>query len=217
MRPDSIKVCVFGSEMAGKTTYVNSLLQLDLPPIKPEDRTPGVAIKSGQIPGVGKGSIWDFGAQPTFHSAHGLFFGPSNTMFVLVLRFREGERMTPEIYLLEIGRYWCAFVKAALRMLPPHLRSRLRLLIIGNVIDCREEEGTEASFQLKRVTEILQEEFKNTFKIVDVLEMDCNRSYSVRMADCRRKLKRVYEEMLEVATQSRIVSIDTLFFFTSSR
>ncbi|XP_065839335.1 death-associated protein kinase 1-like [Oscarella lobularis] len=198
-RPDSIKVCVFGSEMAGKTTFVNSLLQLNLPPIKPEDRTAGVAIKSGQIPGVGKGSIWDFGAQPTFHSAHGLFFGPSNTMFVLVLRFREGERMTPEVYLLEIGRYWCAFVKAALRMLPSHLRSRLRLLIIGNVIDCREEEGTEASFQLKRVAEILQEEFKDMFKIVDVLEMDCNGCYSVRMADCRRKLKRVHEEMLEAA------------------
>ena len=209
-------MCVFGSEMAGKTTLVNSLLQLDLLPIKPEDRTPGVAIKSGQIPGVGKGSIWDFGAQPTFHSAHGLFFGPSNTMFVLVFRFREGERMTPEVYLLESGRYWCAFVKAALRMLSSHLRSRLRLLIIGNVIDCREEEGTEASFQLKRVAEILQEEFKDTFKIVDVLEMDCNRSYSVRMSDCRRKLKRVHEEMLEVATQSRIVYIDTLFFFTGS-
>ncbi|XP_065839084.1 death-associated protein kinase 1-like [Oscarella lobularis] len=199
VRPDSIKVCVVGSEMAGKTTLVNSLLRLDLLPIKLEDRTAGVAIKSGQIPGVGKGSIWDFGAQPTFHSAHGLFFGPSNTMFVLVLRFREGERMTPEIYLLEIGRYWCAFVKAALRMLPSHLRSRLRLLIIGNVIDCREEEGTEASFQLKRVAEILQEEFKDTFKIVDVLEMDCNGCYSVRMADCRRKLKRVHEEMLEAA------------------
>ncbi|XP_065838957.1 death-associated protein kinase 1-like isoform X3 [Oscarella lobularis] len=199
VQPDSIKFCVVGSEMAGKTTFVNALLQLDLPPVKLEDRTAGIFIKNGQIPGVGKGVIWDFGAQSSFHSAHGLFFGRSNTMFVLVLRFREGQRITPEVYLLEIGRYWCAFVKAAMRVPPPHLRSLLRLVIIGNVIECREVVGIEASFQLKRVAEVLQEEFKDTFSIVDVLEMDCSRSYSVPMSDCRDKLKILRENMLEAA------------------
>ncbi|XP_065838591.1 death-associated protein kinase 1-like isoform X4 [Oscarella lobularis] len=199
VRPDSIKVCVIGDEMAGKTTLVNSLLQLDLPPIEDEDRTAGIVIRSGHIPGVGKGTTWDFGAQSTFHSAHGLFFGPSNTLFVLVLFFRKGHSVKPELCLLESGRYWCAFVKAALRLLPPHLRSLLRLLIVGNVIDCGEEKGIEASFQLKRVAEVLQEEFGDTFEIVHVLEMDCSKNDSVRMNDSREKLKVLRQKMLEEA------------------
>ena len=184
--------------MAGKTTFVNSLLQLDLPPIDPKDRTAGIEIHNGQIPGVGKGLIWDFGAQSTFHSAHGLFFGPSNTIFVLVLRFRKAQTTTPEIVLLEIGRYWCAFVKAPLRALFSRLTSRLRLLVIFNLIGFGEEAGVEASFQAKRVAEILQEEFRDTFEIFHVIEMDCSKSNSFRMNDCRNKLKRLREEMLKV-------------------
>ena len=184
--------------MAGKTTFVNSLLRLDLPPIDPKDRTAGIEIHNSQIPGVGKGLIWDFGAQSTFHSAHGLFFGPSNTIFVLVLRFRKAQTMTPEIALLEIGRYWCAFVKAPLRALFSRLTSRLRLLVIFNLIGFGEEAGVEASFQVKRVAEILQEEFRDTFEIFHVIEMDCSKSNSFRMNDCRNKLKRLREEMLKV-------------------
>ena len=198
VRPDLIKMCIVGNEMAGKTTLVNSLLLLGLSPPKKKDRTPGVEIHNCEISGVGKGSTWDFGAQPTFHSAHGLFFRQSNTIFVLVLRFCDGQRMTSESVLLEIGRYWCAFVKAALRTLSSHLTSRLRLLIIFNLIDFEEETGIEVSFQLKRVAQTLQEEFKNTFKILHLFEMDCSKSNSVRMNDFRRKLKAIREHMLEV-------------------
>ena len=35
-------MCVVGDEMAGKTTYVNSLLQLNQPQPKDDDRTPGL-------------------------------------------------------------------------------------------------------------------------------------------------------------------------------
>ena len=191
-------MCIVGSEMAGKTTLVNSLLLLGLPPPKDEDRTPGVQIHNCKIPGVGKGSTWDFGAQPTFHSAHGLFFRDSNTIFVPVLRFRDGQRMASEIVLLEIGRYWCAFVKAALRTLSSHLTSRLRLIIIFNLIDFEEEAGIEVSFQLKRVAQTLQKDFKETFEILHVIEMDCSKSYSLRMNDFRQKLKAIREIMLEV-------------------
>ena len=197
VRPDSIKVCVIGNEMAGKTTLVISLLKLNQSLPREEDRTPGVQIHNCEISGVGKGSTWDFGAQPTFHSAHGLFFRQSNTIFVLVLRFRDGQQMTSESVLLEIGRYWCAFVKAALRTLSSHLTSRLRLLIIFNLIDF-EEAGIEVSFQLKRVFEILQEEFKDTFEILHLFEMDCSKSNSVRMNDFRKRLKAIRENMLEV-------------------
>ena len=82
--------------MAGKTTYGNSLLQLNQPPPKEDDRTPGVDIHNCENEEVGKGSWWDFRAQPTFHSAHGLFFRQSNTMFNLILPVR-GEEMTSEI------------------------------------------------------------------------------------------------------------------------
>ena len=198
VRPDSIKLCVVGSEMAGKTTFVNSLLQLNRPPPKERDRTPGFEIHNCQIPKVGKGSTWDFGAQPTFHSAHGLFFRQSNTIFVLVLRFRDGQQMTSEIVLLEIGRYWCAFVKAALRTLFSRQKSRLRLLIIFNLIEFEEEAGIEVNFQLKRVAQTLQEEFKDSFEILHVFEMDCSKSNSVRMNDFRENLKSFRENMLEV-------------------
>ena len=184
--------------MAGKTTLVNSLLQLNQSLPRVEDRTPGVQIHNCEISGVGKGSTWDFGAQPTFHSAHGLFFRQSNTIFVLVLRFRDGQQMTSEIVLLEIGRYWCAFVKAALRTLSSRMTSRLRLLIIFNLIDFEEETGIEVSFQLKRVAQILQKDFNDTFKILHVFEMDCSKSYSLRMNDFREEIKAIRENMLEV-------------------
>ena len=193
-----MKLCVVGSEMAGKTTLVNSLLLLGLPPPKVEDRTPGVEIHNCLISGVGKGSTWDFGAQPTFHSAHGLFFRRSNTVFVLVLRFRDGQQTTSEIVLLEIGRYWCAFVKAALRTLSSNLTLRLRLIIVFNLIDLKEEAGIEVSFQLKRVAETLREDFKDTFDILYMFEMDCSKSNSVRMNDLRQKLNAMRENMLEV-------------------
>ncbi|XP_065839111.1 delta-latroinsectotoxin-Lt1a-like [Oscarella lobularis] len=201
VRPDSIKFCVVGSEMAGKTTFVISLLQLNQPLPKNEDRTPGVEIHNCQIPGVGKGSAWDFGAQPTFHSAHGLFFQKSNTLFILVLPVRKGEKMTSEriLRLLEKGRFWCAFSKAALRTLPPHLKSRIRLLVIFNLIGFNEEAGVEVRFELKQIAEILQNEFGDTFEISGVLEMDCSKRQSDRMNDCRKKLKYIREKMLETA------------------
>ena len=220
VRPDSIKLCVVGSEMAGKTTLVNSLLLLGLPPPKEADRTPGVEIHNREISGVGKGSTWDFGAQPTFHSAHGLFFRQSNTIFALVFRFRDGQQMTSEIVLLEIGRYWCAFIKAALRTLLSNLTSRLRLFIIFNLIDFEEEAGIEVSFRLKRVTETLQDDFKDTFEILQTFEMDCSKSDSVRMNDFRQKLKEIRELMLQVL-QKRLLSlmyvIVTLFLHSGSR
>ena len=184
--------------MAGKTTLVNALYQIDAPPIKESDRTAGIVIRSGQILGVGKGTTLDFGAQSTFHSAHGLLFGPSNTLFVLVLCIRKGDSVTPELDLLRIGRYWCAFIKAALRRLSPHLRSLLHLLIVGNVIIWDEEKGVEASFQLKRVAEILQKDFEDTFNIAHVLEVDCSKSNSVRMNDVRDKLKLLRQRLLKV-------------------
>ncbi|XP_065839231.1 death-associated protein kinase 1-like isoform X3 [Oscarella lobularis] len=197
VRQDSIKLCVIGKEMAGKTTLVNSLLQLNQS-LPREDRTPGVQIHNCEISGVGKGSTWDFGAQPTFHSAHGLFFRQSNTIFVLVLRC-DGQETTSEIVLLEIGRYWCAFVKAALRTLSSRMTSRLRLLIIFNLIDFEEETGNKVSFLLKRVFETLQEEFKDTFEILHMFEMDCSKSNSVCMNDFRERLKAIRENMLEEA------------------
>ena len=198
VRPDSIKLCVVGSEMSGKTTFVISLLQLNRSPPKEKDRTPGVEIHNCQIPGVGKGSTWDFGAQPTFHSAHGLFFQQSNTVFFLVLPIREGKKMTSEKDLLEEGRFWCAFAKAALRTLPPNLTSLIPLFVIFNLIGFKKTAGTEVRFHLKRIAQILEKEFENTFKISHVIEMDCSKSKSNHMKDLRKKLKKLREEMLKV-------------------
>ena len=54
VHPDSNKLCVIGSEMAGKTTFVNSFLQVNQPPPKEKDRTPGVVVHNSQITKVGK-------------------------------------------------------------------------------------------------------------------------------------------------------------------
>ncbi|XP_065838510.1 death-associated protein kinase 1-like isoform X2 [Oscarella lobularis] len=201
VRPDSIKFCVVGKEMAGKTTYVNSLLRLNQPPPKEKDRTPGVDIHNCENKEIGKGSWWDFGAQPTFHSAHGLFFQKSNTMFNLILPIRKGDEMTSEKSLLEEGQFWCAFAKASLRTLLSHVTSLIPFMIIFNLIGFEEKAGIEVSFQMKRVARELQKLFGNTFNIeIDhVIEMDCSKSTSVRMDDCRQKLKKIREKMLEAA------------------
>ena len=199
--------------MAGKTTFVNSLYEVDCPPIDPDNRTAGVDVRTGHIPGVGKGSTWDFGAQWTFHGAHGLFFASTNTIFILVLRLREDGKTTPEGLLLEQGRYWCAFAKAPLRRLLPERESRIPVLVIGNVVCGAEAAGVEASYQLKRVANILESEFGDTFKFCNVLEIDCSRNDSVRMNDCRSKLKRLREELLMVRLMQELFSLDFLFFF----
>ena len=184
--------------MAGKTTFVNALFEVNCPPIDPNDRTAGVDVRTGYIPGVGRGSAWDFGAQWTFHAAHGLFFASTNTIFILVLRLREDGKTTSEWLLLEKGRYWCAFAKAPLRKLLSDRDSLIPVLIIGNVVRSGEEAGVEASFQLKRVARTLEEEFGDTFQFAYALEMDCSRSASQRMSDCREKLKQLREDVLTV-------------------
>ena len=198
--------------MVGKTTYVNSLLQLNEPPPKEEDRTPGVDIHNCENEEIGKGSWWDFGAQPTFHSAHGLFFRQSNTMFNLILPVR-GEEMTSEIILrlLEKGRYWCAFSKASMRKLSSDENSLIHLVVIFNLIGFNEETGSEVRFQLKEIVEVLQREFGDTFKISHVIEMDCSKSQSDHMNDCRAKLKRIREEMLKVRNKILWLSHNFLF------
>lgn len=100
--------------------------------------------------------------------------------------------------LLEKGRFWCAFSKAALRPLPPSLKLRIRLFIIYNLIGFKEEAGIEVSFQLKRVAGILQKEFEDTFEVCGVIEMDCSKRQSYRMNGYRKCLKKVREEMLNV-------------------
>ena len=189
--------------MAGKTTFLNSLLLLNCPPPEEKDRTPGVEIHNCENDKIGKGSWWDFGAQPTFHSAHGLFFRQSNTMFILILPVREEENMTSEIVhrLLGKGRFWCAFSKASMRTLSPDEKSLIRLVVIFNLIRFNQETGSEVRFQLKEVVEVLQREFEDTFEISHVIEMDCSKSQSDRMNDCRAKLKKIREEMLEVKTE----------------
>ena len=177
---------------------MNSLLQLNQAPPKEKERTPGVDIHNCENEEVGKGSWWDFVAQPTFHSAHGLFFNKSNTLFTLVLPI--GEKVSSETVcrLLEEGQFWCAFAKAALRTLPHELNSLIRLVVIFNLIGFNEEAGVEVRFELEQVAERLQEKFQNNFEISHVIEMDCSESQSDRMKHCREKLKIIREEMLKV-------------------
>ena len=204
--------------MAGKTTYVNSLLQLNQPPPKDDDRTPGVDIHNCENEKVGKGSWWDFGAQTTFHSAHGLFFRQSNTIFNLILPVR-GKEMTSEIVLrfLEKGRYWCAFSKASMRTLLSDENSLIRLVVVFNLIGFNEEAGPELRFQLKEVVEVFQREFDDTFEISHVIEMDCSKSQSDRMNDCRAKLKKIREEMLKVRMRFFRYSTISFLLCTDSR
>ena len=184
--------------MAGKTTYVNSLLQLNQPPPKEKDRTPGVDIHNCENEEIGKGSWWDFGAQPTFHSAHGLFFQKSNTVFTLVLPIREKISGETIGRLLEEGQFWCAFTKASMRTRLSDGNSLIRLVVIFNLIGFNEEAGVEVRFELEQVAKRLQEKFENTFKVVHVIEMDCSKSQSDRMKNCREKMRKIREEMLEV-------------------
>ena len=184
--------------MAGKTTYVNSLLQLSKSSPKDEDRTPGVDIHNCKNEEIGKGSWWDFGSQPTFHSAHGLFFQQSNTIFNLVLPIREKISQETVGRLLQEGQYWCAFTKASMRTLPPDEKSRIRLVVIFNLIGINEEAGVKVRFKLEQVAKCLQEKFESTFKVSHVIEMDCSKSQSNRIKDCREKMKRIRKEMLKV-------------------
>ena len=188
--------------MAGKTTFVNSLLQLNQPP--PTDRASGVGVYYCGNDKIGKGSWWDFGSQPIFHSAHGLLFQRSNTMFILILPVREKDNMTSEILLRQIeeGRFWCAFCKASMRRLRSDERSLIPLVVIFNLIGFNEKAGTEVRFQLKEIAEVLQREFGDTFEISLVIEMDCTKSQSHRMNDCRAKLKKNREKMLEVRSKA---------------
>ena len=168
--------------------------------LRPGDRTAGVQVHNIVIPGVGKGTTWDFGAQTTFHSAHGLFFSPTNTIFIPLLCSKDGEKVTSAKDLLDRGRYWCAFAKAAMRTIAPHLMTLIRVFFVFNVIGCRENDKQLAGFQLQQVVDVLTDEFGDTFTFAHVVELDCSKSNSARMNHCREKLKSLREQVLEVIT-----------------
>ena len=108
--------------------------------------------------------------------------------------------MTSDIVLrlIEKGRYWCAFFKASMRRLSSDEKSLIRLVVIFNLIGFNEETGPILRFQLKEIVEVFQREFDDTFEISHVIEMDCSKSQSDSMKDCRAKLKEIREEMLKV-------------------
>ena len=76
--------------------------------------------------------------------------------------------------------------------------SLIRLVVIFNLIGIKEEAGFEVRFEMEQVAKLLEKKFEGTFKVSHVIEMDCNKSQSVRMKDCREKMKRIREEMLKV-------------------
>eukprot|EP00118_Oscarella_pearsei_P019956 m.214746 g.214746 ORF g.214746 m.214746 type:complete len:998 (+) comp39819_c0_seq6:235-3228(+) len=196
---DSIKFSFIGDEMAGKTTLVHALLKMDVS-IDPNDRTAGVDLYNALIPGVGGGSTWDFGAHPSFHGAHGLLFRASNTVFTLVLRIRVGQSIAPEVELLQKGRFWLGFVKAACVVERPSGRERqMKVVIVGNLIGA-EEGQIKPSFQLKRVMEVLKEDFASTFDIAAVFEMDCSKQDSVCMQQYRAVLKKLRGQVIEMSS-----------------
>ena len=191
---------------------MNSLLQLNEPPPKDEDRTPGVDIHNCENEEVGKGSWWDFGAQPTFHSAHGLFFQKSNTVFTLVLPIRGKVSSETIRRLLEEGQFWCAFTKASMRTRLSDEKSLIHLVVIFNLIGFNKEPGFKVCVKLEQVAKLLQEKFQKTFDISHVIEMDCSKSQSDCMKDCREKMKRIREEVLkvnsgEVTLFTRVISV----------
>ena len=185
--------------MAGKTTYVNSLLELNEPLPEEKDRTPGVDIHNCKNEEIGKGSWWDFGAQPTFHSAHGLFFQKSNTVFTLVLPIEEKISREKFRTLSDEGHFWCAFTKASMRTRLSDEKSLIRLVVIFNLIhfekNPRDEECSDLEYQVVRP---LRKNFEATFDILHVIVMDCSDRHSGRMTECRKLMKGIREKMLKV-------------------
>eukprot|EP00118_Oscarella_pearsei_P023253 m.275410 g.275410 ORF g.275410 m.275410 type:complete len:603 (+) comp40597_c0_seq81:1975-3783(+) len=195
---DCIKFSFIGDEMAGKTTLVYSLLEMDVPPFVQTT----VQLELIFTTPSSQALEWDFGAQKTFHSAHGLLFRASNTVFTLVLRFREGKEnnTTPEAELLRKGRFWLGFVKAAcLVEMSSGKERRMKVVIVGNLIGAGDGKP-EPNFMLKKVMDVLKEDFESAFEIAAVVEMDCSKQNSACMEQYRNILKKLRDQVIEMSS-----------------
>ena len=77
-----------------------------------------------------------------------------------------------------------------------------------NLIGLNEEAGVGVRFQLEAVAQSIRNEFEQTFDVSHVVEMDCSKSRSDRMKDCRQKLKKV------AMNCSRYLTVFFLFHFS---
>ena len=50
------------------------------------ERTPGIDVQTINMPGIGKGSIWDCAGQAQFYVSHSLFFDPIKATFILLYK-----------------------------------------------------------------------------------------------------------------------------------
>ncbi|XP_062499311.1 uncharacterized protein LOC134176668 isoform X6 [Corticium candelabrum] len=193
VRPEIMKLCFIGKEGAGKTTLMEVLErgllkwifanenQADNPECE-EERTIGINVKTVDIPGVGRLSLWDYAGQGQFHKTHGLFFSSSNSFFILLVSLVKGEerQLCSVEELRQELQYWLSFLRASLdaEFIPT-------VLIAASHIDyC-----PQRRHDLQPVVDYMRELFKGKINIIeDCFVLDCRKSRSREMKQLKKVL-----------------------------
>ncbi|XP_065831398.1 uncharacterized protein [Oscarella lobularis] len=193
--PSQIKVCVFGDEMAGKTSLIESLQLSFLGAVAKSiirqgvpSRTAGIKFHKANISFAGDLVFCDFGGQKNFHKTHSLFFS-SETVLVYVT---DLSRSWNDIR--SSGLYWLSFAKCSLfRSKKNH---KVSLMLVGSRGD---KVGPES---LTSLLTFLKAKFSEWFDICDKeFVLDCRSPTSRTMNAIRAHLHQLKQQCIERATK----------------
>ena len=198
-----MKIFFIGAKGAGKTTLMKSLKrgllkavvtyerQHDDPTCE-EERTVGINVKTVDIPGVGRFSLWDLAGEESFHKTHGLFFSSSRCLFILLLSLVTGEerQLRTDKELIAEACYWLSFLRASFsETFTP------TVLIAASRADyCLDEQCL-----FKCVVNQLSVIFQGQILICEhSFLLDCRKSQSTEMKQLRRCLGEVKQQLIVV-------------------
>jgi GTPase SAR1 family protein len=152
---DHVKLFIVGDEEVGKTTMAIAMgVKAD-----PTKRTAGIEVHKVNEPEfVGPVLVYDVAGHKEFHGTHALFLGGVAVLFALIIK---SNLTLKEI--LDIARYWMAFVVSARR--PEDSKYRPYMLIVGSYGDAGAIKEKQR-LQLGKAMKVIYEEFKDFFNFV---------------------------------------------------
>ena len=150
--------------MAGKTTLIRSLQNIDSKEKDLDDRTYVIDVSNATIEFAKEVVFYDFAGHPLFHKMHGLFFPESTTAFLLVVDLTKSD-----VELQTSSYYFCSFMKCSVGFTK---LKKAYVIVIGSRKDMLQnlESG---KIKLRQLVATLQLAFGRWFNFHEHFVLNC--------------------------------------------
>ncbi|XP_019626520.1 PREDICTED: death-associated protein kinase 1-like [Branchiostoma belcheri] len=193
VKVDRFKLCLCGPQEAGKSTLVESLQTGPFiaffrdritPGDQPHEPTPGVNVRTTNIPGVGQVSVWDFAGQSEYLVTHSMFMDAENTIFIVLYNIMDDIHTQKKKV-----HWWLCFIKSC------NTKSKPYVILVASHADQTDTGGRQrASF----ILELMTSTFKDHLNISDeVFLLDCRKTRKTDMRRLKDLLARLKTTLLE--------------------